>query len=216
MYGQFTWQIWDPSEWLFLRYRVYKVLTFLPLVTPINLWPPPKTIEIIYSIWPTHILSMRYLRVTLLEISCLQGFDRLTSGDPKWPLTSTKNNRDHLLNMGNSHGKYEIPHIYPSGDTVFTSNFQGVYHLTSGDPKWPLTFTKNNRDHLLNKGYLHVKYEIHWVYRSWVRDFTSQASHTHIHTYIHTHIHTHKNTHTHTHTYKRTQSTHTWWAQSLL
>ena len=64
--------------------------TFWPLVTPNDLWPPPKTIGIIYSIWPTHTLHMLSLTFTLLEISCLQGFDLLISHDPKWPLTSTK------------------------------------------------------------------------------------------------------------------------------
>ena len=109
---------------------------FWPLLTPNDLWPPPKTIGIIYFIWVVHMLSMRCLRVTLLEKQCFQGFDL----------------------------------------------------LTSGDPKWPLILTKNNRGHLLNKGYLHVKYEIHWHYRSWDRVFTSKC---HIHTYTHTHTHTH-------------------------
>ena len=46
--------------------------TFWPLVTPNDLWPPPKTIGIIYSIWPTHTPNMRLVTLTLLEISCLQ------------------------------------------------------------------------------------------------------------------------------------------------
>ena len=135
-----------------------KIFIIWPLVTPNELWPPPKTIEIIYLIWVVHMLSMRSLRLTLLEISCLQGFDLFTSGDPKWPLTSTKNNRDYLLNMANPHAKYDIPHIHFSWDIVFTSIFQGFHHLTSGDPKWPLTSTENYRDHLLNMGSPHARY----------------------------------------------------------
>ena len=79
-----------------------------------------KTIGIIYAIWPTHILHMKSLKFTLLEISCFQCFDLLTSCDLKWPLTSTKNDRDHLRNRANPHKKYEIPHIYPSWDIMFT------------------------------------------------------------------------------------------------
>ena len=68
-------------------------------------WPltSTKNDRIIYSIWPTHTTNMRILTFTLLEISCLHGFDLLTSLDPKWPLTSTKNDRDHLRNMANLH-----------------------------------------------------------------------------------------------------------------
>ena len=136
-------------------------------MTPNDLWSPRKTIGIIYAVWRTYIPNMRSLTFTLLEISCLQGFDLLTSRDPKWPLTSTKNNRDHLLNMANPHTKYEISHTYPSWDIVFTSNFQGFYHLTSGDLKWPLTSMKNNRDHPLNMANLHTKYETPSIYPSW-------------------------------------------------
>ena len=46
--------------------------TFWPLVTPNDLWPPPKTIGIIYSIWPTHTPSMRFIEVIVLEIERLQ------------------------------------------------------------------------------------------------------------------------------------------------
>ena len=99
--------------------------------------------------------------------SVFQDFHHLTSGDPKWPLTSTKNDRDLLLNMGNLHAKYEIPRSYPSWDIVFTSIFQDFHHLTSSDRKWPLTSTKNNRDHLLNVSNEHAKYEIPRSYPSW-------------------------------------------------
>ena len=59
------------------------------------------------------MLSMRSLNVTLLEIQCFQRFDHLTSGDAKRPLSSIKNNWDHLLSMANPYAKYDIPHIYP-------------------------------------------------------------------------------------------------------
>ena len=113
--------IWNLSKLPTLRYCVNKIFRLWPLVTPDDLWPPPKTIGIIYSIWAIYLPSMRSLGVTLLEISCLQGFDRLTCCDPKWPLTSTKNNRDHLLNMGNLPAKYEIPCSYHSWDIMFAS-----------------------------------------------------------------------------------------------
>ena len=141
-------------------------------MTSNDLWPPHKTIGIINTIWPTHILNVRSVTFTLLEISCLQGFDLLTSRDPKWPLTSTKNNRGHLLTMANPHTKYEISHTYASLDIVFTSNLQGFYHLTFSDLKWPLTSTKNHRDHLLYMANPHTKYEIPQSYSSWDIVFT--------------------------------------------
>ena len=90
-------------------------------MTSNDLWPPQKTIGIIYLIWHTHTLTVRSLTVTTLEIQRLQGFDLLIPGDPIWPLNSTKNNRDHLLIMTNSHTKYEIYQSYPSWDRAFTS-----------------------------------------------------------------------------------------------
>ena len=77
--------------------RFYKVFRLWPLVTSNDLWPPWKTIGIIYSPWATNVLSLKFNHLSLLEISCLQCFHTLTSGDLKWPLTSMKNNRDHLL-----------------------------------------------------------------------------------------------------------------------
>ena len=138
-----------------------------------DLWHLPKTIAwIIYSIWATYLVSMRFLWVNLLEISCLQGFDLLTAGDLTWSLISTKNNRAHILTMGNPYSKYEITQKYRAWDMVFTGNIQCFYYLTSGDPKWPLISTKNDRDLLLNMGNLHAKYEIPRSYPSWDIVFT--------------------------------------------
>ena len=105
---------------------------------------------------------------------------------PQWPLTSTKKKWNYLLNMANPHTKYEISQTYPSWDTVFTSNFQGFYHLTSSDLKWPLTPTKIYRDHLLYKANPHTKYDISNIYPSWDIVFTSKSvTYTHTHTRHH-------------------------------
>ena len=141
-------------------------------MTPNDICPPQKTIGIIYSIWPSITPNMTLVTLTLLEISCLQGFDLLTSHDPKWPLTSTKNDRDHLLYKANQHTKYDISNIYPSWDIVFTSNLQGFYHFTSSDLKWRVTSMKNHRDHLLNMANPHTKYEIPHIYPTWDIVFT--------------------------------------------
>ena len=92
-----------------------------PLLTANDLWPPPKTIEFLYSMWYTYIPNMRSVQVSLLEILCLQGFHNLTPVDPKWPLTSTKINRVLVLNMVHLNTKYEICPSSPSWDIVFTS-----------------------------------------------------------------------------------------------
>ena len=105
--------IYPPWNIMFTRFWLF--------MTSSDLWPAWKIIRIICSIRTIHMSSMRSLTAILLEIQCLQHFDRLTTGDPKWPLTSTKNYMDHLLNMGNQYAKYEIPHSYHSWDKVFTT-----------------------------------------------------------------------------------------------
>ena len=105
--GAVTGQLWDSSILSQLRYYVYKVFRVWPEVTSNDLWPLPK-IGINYSMRNIHRSSMRFMHVCLLEILHLQGFQTLTSGDLKWRLTSTKNNRDHVLNMCSSYAKYEI------------------------------------------------------------------------------------------------------------
>ena len=85
--------------------------------------------------WYTYILNMRFVQASLLEISCLKGFHNLTPVDPKWPLTSTKNNRLLVLNVVHLHIKYEICPSFPSWDIVFT-RFSQFDPLTPND-LWP-------------------------------------------------------------------------------
>ena len=115
---------------------IFKVFTIWPLVTSNDLWPPRKIIGIIYPIRPTHTPNMTSLAFTLLEISCLQGFRDLTSGDLKWPLTSTKNDRVLLLNMTNPYAKYENCRSLLTWDIVFT-RFFGFWPLVTSNDLWP-------------------------------------------------------------------------------
>ena len=182
---------------------ICKVFTIWPPVTSNDLWPPQKIIGIIYAIWPTYILNMRSLTFTLLEISCLQGFDLLTSRDPKWPLTSTKNNRDHLLNMVNSHPNYEISHTYPSWDIVFTSKAShththtSVLHIQFKDlfvfsfVFSSLTLTLTIDSLLFNFWGLEKSIEFPSKdLKSIVQVLSCNTKQVHIHTHIHTHTHT--------------------------
>ena len=50
----------------------YNVFTIWPLLTSNDLWPPPKTIGFLYSMWYTYKPNMRSVRASLLEISCFQ------------------------------------------------------------------------------------------------------------------------------------------------
>lgn len=98
--------------------------TVWTLNTQNDLWHPPKIIETIYKIQAIHILTVRSLTPTLLEISHLLGSDLLTSHEPIWPWTSTTNNRDHLLDMKYPNLKYEIRNAYLPCDTgVYLSSF---------------------------------------------------------------------------------------------
>ena len=38
--------------------------------------------------------------------------------------------------------------------------------MTAADLNWPLISIKTNRDHLLTKGYLHTKFEVHVTFTS--------------------------------------------------
>ena len=60
---------------------------------------------------------------------CLQGYYNLTPVDPKWPLTSTKNNRVLVLNVLRLHPKYKICPSFPSRDIMFTRFLQFDPHL---------------------------------------------------------------------------------------
>ena len=73
-----------------------------------------KTIGIIYSQRATYTPSLKFKKLLLLEIMFSRDFQTLTSGDLKWPLTSMKNNRDHLLT------KFESSNVFTAWDTMFT------------------------------------------------------------------------------------------------
>ena len=69
-----TYQVWSSGKFHLLRYRVYKVFSLWPLVTSNDLWPPWKTIGIIYVPRATNIPSLKFQQLSLIDITCLQGF----------------------------------------------------------------------------------------------------------------------------------------------
>ena len=189
-------------------------------LTPVDLWPPPKNIGFLYSMWYTYIPNMRSVRASLLEISCLQGFlqgfHNLTPVDPKWPLTSTKNNRLLLLNVVHLHTKYEICPSFPcwyilftSWPQMFTRCLQGVYKVFTrflqGFYKvftiWPMLTPNDLWPPPKTIGFL---YSMWYTYIPNLSDLSElpflryrvykQASR---HTHTHTHTHTPSYTHTH-------------------
>ena len=108
------------KQHLLLQILCLQVFRLWLLLTPNDLWPPWKTIGIIYSQRGTYLLSLKFMQLLLLEISCLQGFETFTAVDLKWPLTSMKNNRDHLLTKGYLPTKFEVQVTFTSWDIVFT------------------------------------------------------------------------------------------------
>ena len=180
-----------------LRYHVYKVFTIWPLLTPNDLWPPPKTIGFLYSMWYTYIPNMRSVQASLLEISCLQGFYNvftiwpLLTPNDLWPPPKTIG---FLYSMRHSY----IPNMRSvQASLLEISCLQGFYKvftiwpLLTPNDLWPPP--KNNRLLVLNGVHLHTKYEICPSFPSWDIVFTSRRhdTHTHTHTYTHTYIHTH-------------------------
>ena len=144
---------------------VYKVFTIWPLLTPNDLWPPPKRIGFLYSMWYTYILNMRSVQASLLEISCLKGFHNLTPND-LWPLPKTIG---FLYSMWYT---YILNMRSVQVSLLEISCLQGFHNLTPVDPKWPLTSTKKNRLLVLNVVHLHTKYEICPSFPSWDIVFT--------------------------------------------
>ena len=77
------------------------------------------------SAWQSCISNMKIVSNSYLEISWLQGFQSLTSGDLKWPLTSTKNNRVLPLKMTKLYPTYESCQPFLSSDITITSHQGG-------------------------------------------------------------------------------------------
>ena len=166
-----------------LRYCVYKVFTIWPLLTPNDLWPPPKTIGFLYLMWYIYIPNMRSIQASLLEISCLQGFYNvftiwpLLTPNDLWPLPKTIG---FFYLMWYTY----IPNMRCiQASLLEISCLQGFHNLTPVEPKWPLTSTKNNRRLVLNVIHIHTKYEICPSSPFWDIVFTSWVSHTHTHTH---------------------------------
>ena len=151
-------------------------------MTSNDLWPPWKTIGIIYPPRAINIPSLKFQQLSLIEITCLQGFQTLTSGD-LWPPWKT-------IGIIYVPRATNIPSLkFRQLSLVEIPCLQCFQSLTSGDLKWPLTSTENNRDHLCTKGYQHTKFEVQATFTCWDTVFTSKC-HTHTHTHIHTYIHT--------------------------
>lgn len=68
---------------------VHHFKVWLP-VTSHDLWLPSVSVGIFNIMWGMCMHSIRSIKVTLLELSYLQGFLRLTCGSLTWPLTSAK------------------------------------------------------------------------------------------------------------------------------
>ena len=110
-----------------------------PLVTQDDLWLRLKSAGVFLYGRAAYTLTITTATVTLLETCQLQGFQNLTPGDLRWPLTFTKIKRVLLLNKGYPHANYHNCHFYCSWDTLVTS-------FLYFDPWWPqMTFDHQNQ-----------------------------------------------------------------------
>ena len=73
-----------------------------------------------------------------------------------------------VLNKGYLKTKFEVHATFISWDMVFT----WFSDIDPGDLKWPLTFMKNNRDHLLTDVHPYSTFEITATFTSWDIVFT--------------------------------------------
>ena len=114
----------------------------------LSVWPHmtldlhQNLIKIIYSIFVINTPSMRTIHCRMVEIMWSRDFECLISVDLIWPFTFSKINNDHLLNIANTHGKY---------DTKATWNHweNSVARYPVVDPCWP-SLKSIGRDHLLD------------------------------------------------------------------
>ena len=121
-------------------------------------------------------------------------FTRFSQFDPCWPQMTFdlhQQTKGFLYSMWYTN-TLNMRYVQASlaWDIVFTRFFQDFHNLMPVDPKWPLTYTKNNRRLVLNVVHLHTKYENCPSFHSWDIVFTSRRHDTHTNTHTHTHAHT--------------------------
>ena len=99
-----------------------------PLLTSNDLGFIRKSIGFLYSPGRTHKPNMSFTRVWLIKLTCLQGFQCLTSVDLKWPCNSTKNNRVLSPYMNNMYAKFQLCTHLRSPVIVFTRGVTDTQH----------------------------------------------------------------------------------------
>ena len=138
-------QIWE--ETLYTSLKRYELLTrngqkCKGFAVLIDLYTKKVEVHTTFQFCSDHIyiyqglqygLHTKFKKLSRIEIMCLKGFQTLTSGDPKWPLTSKKNNRDHLLTKGYLPTNFEVQVTCTSWDIVFTKFPHFFQTFTSSD-----------------------------------------------------------------------------------
>ena len=121
-------QKWVSQEFGSGSFSIWPLLTSNDLRTSIGF---------LYLWRGTNIPNMSFAGPRLIELTCLQGFQCLTSVDLKWPWNNTKNNRVHALYMDILHAKYEHCRHLRSAVIVFTSGVTDTYtHTHIHTPTW--------------------------------------------------------------------------------
>lgn len=126
-------------------------------------WSPPKSTRLLTkSIRCTHILGMRFIKVSFLEILKLQG--SLTSGDPKWLLTSTKI-KQIPQNMGHPRTEYEIHQCFCCFFQIL--RVHSFHILAPGNLKLKTYDFQQNAEIPLNVGLQDTEYDFHRCFSCW-------------------------------------------------
>lgn len=144
-HGAHAREVWDSYRFLSsMRYHVYKAFRVWSPATKNDLWSPQNITEIMKLSPSIHMSSFTFIHIFLLEIPCSHS---LTSGNLKWPLTSTRAHRDHLLSgvTRQVHAKYQIHQSFPlkisclqafqSWPLVISNNFD-LNHNSKGPSTW--------------------------------------------------------------------------------
>lgn len=136
------WLIWLP-QMIFHPHKHNKLFE-------INLKLSHAYLEIHPGSWTTH------------EISCIQGFHHLTSGDYIWLLTIPRNSMILVLSMRHEalHAVHETLQWFAYWNIVFTNIFQGFVVSPLVNLRWHVTFTKIRRVLSLNMTNLYKSIKI--------------------------------------------------------
>lgn len=128
------------------RHSYIRSFQVWPLLTLNNIWLHHINLIIWMQYGEIYMpTNKRSIKITLYDISCLQGFRNTTSSYSKRTSTSTEKKPALSISMGHPHAKYEMTQWYRQLTRCFTAS----------KLRWPLNSSENKRIHILSMKNMH-------------------------------------------------------------